>query len=191
MHVALREGQQYTADEMKLLKTQDLKYLKFQLTQERRHIERTAQALPLLGGDGGASDVDDGGSDAETKGEHTLFVESRRELDKFDAAEYFDTDPSLVDRKHNRPRKSMLEDGSAIVGGGAARRNRKKIERQRAAAVAELDQRVKRVSKLEAVERELETKQNLAGKGKRTKIPAGASNAGGIPVYKWRKERKR
>ena len=36
VHIAAREGKEYTTDELKLLKTQDLNYLRAQLTTERK-----------------------------------------------------------------------------------------------------------------------------------------------------------
>ncbi len=41
---------------------------------------------------------------------HIVFVDDEEEALKFDPAKFFDTDPDLVNRFHNRPRKHQLEE---------------------------------------------------------------------------------
>eukprot|EP00038_Savillea_parva_P008887 m.179825 g.179825 ORF g.179825 m.179825 type:complete len:258 (-) comp14868_c0_seq1:69-842(-) len=180
VHIAAREGKEYTTDELKLLKTQDLNYLRAQLTTERKKIDRAKESLPLL------SEASETSKLLQNK--HTVFLESRKEVKKFDSASYFETAPELVGRKFNRPKVKDLESGAAVLG-NVDSKTMKKIAKKRQSAYRELGQRIDRLKKIETVVDELETKKNLQSKGRRTqfKDPSDPKRI----VYKWKKERKK
>eukprot|EP00037_Helgoeca_nana_P001740 m.29171 g.29171 ORF g.29171 m.29171 type:complete len:260 (+) comp12087_c1_seq1:178-957(+) len=182
VHVASREGVEYTTDELKLLKTQDLNYLRAQLTTERKKIDRARESLPLLTEAAGQP------GSGLLSNKHTVFVDTRREVRNFDTATHFETAPELVDRKFNRPRVEDLEAGPAILG-GVNHKLLKKNAKKRAGAYIELGQRIDRLKKIEGVVDELETKRNLQGKGPRRKIK-DPTNPNKV-MYKWKKERKK
>jgi U3 small nucleolar RNA-associated protein 11 len=89
---------------VRIMKDQDLAYLRMRRSMDERKIERLQGTLHYL-------DVDDdhGGYGRGRGGRHTIFVEGGRStVDDFDVAGHFDTMPELVGRAFNRPRLGVL-----------------------------------------------------------------------------------
>lgn len=122
---------------------------------------------------------------------HTVFVDSAAEAASFDPAEYFDTAPELVDRAFNRPRKRKLAELelSGAGGDGVERRVRKKVERAREGAYAELEERLDRADKLDKLRQHMDLQRALMQKGRRKKVQEASGDA--PAVYKWKPERKK
>jgi U3 small nucleolar RNA-associated protein 11 len=133
-----------------------------------------------------------------------VFLDSAQEAQEFDAARFLDTDPALLGRTFNRPRRAQLEGGGAAAtttaaGAGAAgaasgvdkeeRRSLKRARRARDRAYAELDERMERSEKLGKLAQHLELKRALLQKGKRVKVKDAQGDA--PAMYKWKAERKR
>eukprot|EP00961_Rhodomonas_salina_P104383 1404869-Rhodomonas_salina.1 len=119
--------------------------------------------------------------------------------------------PELVDRAHNRQRRSKLEEGLAEPKGKASRKVKREpshkvsdmqggvvrvlscdvgweqMEREKEAQYRELLQRMERKKKLDTAMHELQTQRNLLGKGRRRK----AKGEDGSTQFVWRQERKR
>jgi U3 small nucleolar RNA-associated protein 11 len=107
-------------DTIRLMKDQDLKYIRMQTQKDVHKIEKLQSSLHLLGS---------AGSDAVTmsttiatgkKRKHTVFVESARDVQQFDVADHFDTVPELVGRVFNRPRKAALQQQQAAMSSSHA-----------------------------------------------------------------------
>ena len=84
---------------------------------------------------------------------HTIFVDSRKEIDDFSPTKYFNTVEELSDRAYNRPRKKALVE--AMVQGAETdeirhRRHMKKIKKRRERAYRELNERIEREEKLQS-----------------------------------------
>ena len=134
---------------LKVLKSQDLNYVKIQHDKEKKKLERLKQELNFLGvssvvgdeddrEDDHDNDDDDDDQDAKTATsssrprprphppKHTIFVQTKRQLDTFDPARHFQTLPSLVHRAYNRPRLDQLLEpifqagASGSAGGSSA-----------------------------------------------------------------------
>ena len=117
------------------------------------------------------------------KNKHTIFVDSKKELEEFSAAKYFDTVPDLTERAYNRPRLSQLRNGT--LGGGGV----KAAMKARDASYRKLTLAIEREEKLRNALEHMQTQKNLRSKGRREKVKDAK---GGAPaVYKWRQERKR
>lgn len=143
-----------SGDMLKLLKTQDHGYVATKEAAEESKIEKLSSQLHFL-------------SD-KPPNKHIIFVDSKEEADKFDAAKHFDTAPELVGRAYNRPRKSTLATttvegiADAAAGAGSAdRKALKKARRKRDRAYDELDERIERAAKLRNVRERLETQKKL------------------------------
>lgn len=103
---------------IRLLKDQDLRYIRLQKTKDTRQAERLQANLHLLegGGGGGDEDDDEGGRGVASSGnnpkrrKHTIFVDSAEQAEKFDAAKHFETVPEMVNRPFNRRRLKDLEE---------------------------------------------------------------------------------
>ncbi|KAL7460581.1 hypothetical protein ACHAXS_001026 [Conticribra weissflogii] len=107
------------SDGVRIMKSQDLSYVRMQRLMDQRKVEKLQGSLHYLefegGGDGEDKDVTGlpGVSWKEgvgNKRKHTVFIEGgQEEMENFDVAKHFDTIPELVGRSFNRPRVQTLE----------------------------------------------------------------------------------
>ena len=198
-----------SADMLAVLQTQDRGYVATAKAAEDRRIERMQSALHVLPVAVEGSSSSGGGSGGAPR--HTVFVDTAEEAAAFDAARFLDTDPALLGRAFNRPRRAQLAGGellgSGSGGGGGAggsgaaaaaagggvdkeeRRSLKRARRERDRAYAELDERMERSEKLGRLAQHMDLKRALLQKGKRVKVKDAEGEA--PAVYKWKAERKR
>jgi U3 small nucleolar RNA-associated protein 11 len=179
---------------VRIMKDQDLSYIRMQKQRDARKVERLKASLHFLGD--------------EKKRKHTVFVESQNDADNFDVAKHFDTVPELAGRAFNRPRVETLEkkilETTAVNKNGdeihltekelaqqakIAKRTAKKVAKARASSYRELEARQKRVEAMATAEAHLETEKMVASKGRKRKIKAAEN--GKPAVYKWRRKRAR
>lgn len=194
----------YTAAELRLMRTQDVRYLAARATHEARAAERLARSLHGIG-------AVDGGS--KPPASHVVFVDSASDVRRFSAEEHFGTPKELLGRAYNRPRVvlSKGEGGGgqhpsppaplvAFPAGERPDRAAMRADRRRAASYAELERRRRRASKLLELESAMRRTQALSGKGRVRRLsPAevlrqtgGRSDGRGKgKVYKFAKVRKR
>lgn len=179
---AVREGEHHTADGAvrRLVETQDRGYVRMKIARERGEVAKAREGLHFM-------DVGLGA------GKHTVFVASDEEddggLEDFDREKYF--------VKERARAKSFVagkeEDG--VEEGIVPRASGKDAVRMRSRAgkkgYAELDQRMERVRRLDMAMEDLALRQKLLGKGRRRKVSAGDPKTGVLPVFKWRRVRKR
>ncbi|KAF8458041.1 small-subunit processome [Terfezia claveryi] len=170
IHIVDRGNRALDNDTVKLLKTQDVGYLRVKSAIEKKAIERLEVEAALLNLDGVST--------SGKKRKHTVFVESREEAKEFDPVKHFDTVPELVNRAGNRLRKEQLAEielkkqvpGENQQVNGKQKRLHKLQERKRRAKAREgklneLVQRMKRSEELEKAERELVLQRERFGKG--------------------------
>ena len=104
-------------DAVRIMKDQDLAYVRMQRQMDGKKIEKLQSSLHYLEGDiGNDQEGDEIGSSSALKKmvgkkrKHTIFVEGgEKEVEEFDAAKHFDTLPELMGRAFNRPRVKTLE----------------------------------------------------------------------------------
>eukprot|EP00545_Synedropsis_sp_CCMP1620_P000086 CAMPEP_0119019438 /NCGR_PEP_ID=MMETSP1176-20130426/21819_1 /TAXON_ID=265551 /ORGANISM="Synedropsis recta cf, Strain CCMP1620" /LENGTH=257 /DNA_ID=CAMNT_0006973629 /DNA_START=55 /DNA_END=825 /DNA_ORIENTATION=+ len=164
------------ADAVRIMKDQDLSYIRMQKQKDAKKIERLQANLHFL-------------DDSNKKRKHTVFVDRSEQADEFDVAEHFDTVPALAGRTFNRPRREDLEK-QILVGAEATTKERKsqkktaqRLAKARAGAYGELEARAERISKLARAESHIVTEKLVAGKGRKRKIKAAED---GQPAqYKW------
>ena len=111
------------SDAIRIMKDQDLAYVRMQRLMDRKKIERLQSSLHYLEGGDSAAKEDEGEWGGEETGgssslkkmvnkkrKHTVFVDgSQKEASDFDVAKHFDTIPELMGRSFNRPRVKDLE----------------------------------------------------------------------------------
>ncbi|KAK2570503.1 putative U3 small nucleolar RNA-associated protein 11 [Acropora cervicornis] len=175
VHYIKEKETKYTADALKLMKTQDLNYINAKRAMEAKKIEKLQSVLHMLGSE----------EDPRARNQHIVFVDSEKEARSFDAAAHFDTAPELVTRKYNRPTMETLQNGVIPIPDVDTM---EKLEKQRHRCYEELRERIEREKKMKKVSEELQLQRHLMGKGRRMKITKGNNSS---PVYKWRKERKK
>jgi len=163
-------------DTIKLLKSQDMNYVKMKLQTEKRKLDKLEGDLHCLSAMAAIP----------KQNKHTIFLDSDEEPEDLDLAEYFDTVPELLDQSHNRQRKDQLEEYNEPKIPG---RTLKKMQKEKERRYLEITEREKRKRKLERAAKHLETERLLMGKGKKRKIKKAEN---GQPAqYVWRQERKR
>mmetsp|Transcript_10122 Transcript_10122/g.24365 ORF Transcript_10122/g.24365 Transcript_10122/m.24365 type:complete len:300 (-) Transcript_10122:157-1056(-) len=118
-HVTDDDYRQLDPELVRVMKSQDLSYVRMQRQKDMRRAEKLQASLQLL--DEGAAATGTSSTSTTTKQrKHTVFVDTRKEAEEFDVAKHFDTVPELVGRTFNRLRKSDVEKlaVSDNVGGG-------------------------------------------------------------------------
>lgn len=124
-HRKTEETQQQELEEqigpeaVRIMKDQDLTYVRMQKQKDSKKVERLQSSLHFLGGDdkddnAGTNDYRDDAVGSlssrrrKEKRKHTIFVRTKDDAENFDAAKHFDTAPELADRAFNRPRMETL-----------------------------------------------------------------------------------
>jgi len=179
---------------VKVMKDQDLRYIRMQKQKDMKKAEKLQSTLHLLD-----AESCDGISAKRT---HTVFLDNKKDALDFDVSEHFGTIPELAGRTFNRLRKSDIEklykDNDANSNkelttselSKLKRNNRKlakKLARARSGAYREMESRRERAEKMKTAEDHLITEKLVAGKGRKRKIKTGED---GRPAqYKWRRKR--
>ncbi|XP_071566436.1 probable U3 small nucleolar RNA-associated protein 11 [Temnothorax nylanderi] len=167
---------EHTPEQIKLMETQDLRYVAYKRNIEAKKIDKLQSQLHMI--------------DAanETQNKHIFFVDDSAEMRNFDIAEKLNTHPALLSRRTNRPTLDAIKsmklpelDNKTIA----------KLEQKKHMAYKELEKRVNRERELTVVQQKLEMRRAL--KDKETKKPKlvkpGSKDT--APIYKWKFERKR
>lgn len=175
IHREKEKEDKHTPEQIKLMETQDIKYVAYKRNIESKKIDKQQGQLHMI--------------DAVNRipNQHVFFVDNDNELKNFDVAKKLDTHPALLSRR-NRPKLNTLKNmklpklSEAVIN---------KIEQETNMAYKELEKRVERERELTIVQRKLEMR--IALKDQKIKKPklikAGTKDA--APIYKWKFERKR
>lgn len=197
-------------DIRRLVETQDRAYVRVKVARERSRIEKGKANLHFLE----AAALDDsrrhtvfvgesedegvvGGAGNEGAGDSAI-----RGVGDFDREEFFERQRAWgkevragrvddeLDEIEGKDEEGDVEEEGVIPRprGKEAKLARKKAGRR---GYVELEQRIERVNRLDTAMEDLELRNNLLGKGARRKVKAGDPQAGILPVFKWKKVRKR
>jgi len=178
VHYEKDKVEEHTPDQVKLMHSQDLRYVSMKRVAESRKIERLKSVLHFL--------------DAEVKprSKHTFFVDSKTEASKFDVVTHLDTHPDLMDRAYNRPHIDDLK--VMKLQGPVDKDIMDKLLGRRQKAYRELEKRIEREKQLRIVEQKLEAQRNLVdGKGGEKPREVKPATKDSAPVYRWKQERKK
>lgn len=167
---------QHTPEQIKLMETQDLKYVAYKRNIEAKKINKLQSQLHMI--------------DAanKTPNQHTFFVYDDAKVKNFDLAEKLDTHPALLSRRTNRPMLSAIKnmklpdlDDKTIT----------KLEQKKHMAYKELEKRIDRERELTVVQQKLEVRRALKDKKVRKPKLVKPGSKTAAPIYKWKFERKR
>lgn len=175
------------ADAVRIMKDQDLSYIRMQKQKDAKKIERLQANLHQL---------------ESKKRKHFVFVEGDDAAANFNVAKHFDTVPELAGRSFNRPRLETLEKTATQADSKSStikteqelnrlakekRKAAKVLAKERVASYREVSERAHRMKVLSRAEAHLVTEKLIAGKGRKRKIKAAEN---GQPAqYKWRRQR--
>lgn len=96
-HHELDQQDEHSSAQIRLMQTQDLKYINMKRTMEANKIKRLQGKLHM-------TEVAN-----RITNKHTFFVDDEQEARRFDVADRLQTHPSLLGRKSNRPKLDQLE----------------------------------------------------------------------------------
>lgn len=144
VHFDKKKDAVLTAEQVKLMQTQDHRYISSRHVIETKKIKSLQSNLHQLNSD--------------HPNQHTFFVDDEKELKKFSLAKRLDTVAPLLHRRYNRVRKGDLSSFQKLTKDSAAIKN---VATLRHKAYKELEQREIRKKKLATVERKIEIKKCL------------------------------
>uniref|UniRef100_T1J460 Probable U3 small nucleolar RNA-associated protein 11 n=1 Tax=Strigamia maritima TaxID=126957 RepID=T1J460_STRMM len=147
-HHEKSEEEVVTTDQIRLMQSQDLRYVSMKQSMEARKIEKMKSSLHLLS-------VAD-----KPPVHHTFFVDTQREVDELDLAARLDTAPQLLDRNYNRPRNETLRNKRLRVASDDIEATRHEMKR----SYEMLARRIEREKQLFTIAQKLEVKRHLANK---------------------------
>lgn len=165
-----------TKDQIKLMQTQDKRYIAMKRTIEANKIKRLQGHLHM-------TDLSD-----QTKNSHIFFLEDGSKAKNFNLSERLNTHPALLSRKSNRIRMGDLDKLNLNIDEATI----KKLNEERDKSYKELAKRIDRERELAKVQRKMELK-NLSRKQRKgvkpkelQEVPKSSS-----AVFKFKYERKK
>ncbi|CRK86783.1 CLUMA_CG000614, isoform A [Clunio marinus] len=175
-HHELDKDEDLTPEQIKLMETQDKKYISMKRTIESNKIKRLQSHLHM-------TDVAE-----KTKNKHIFFLENGKELKNFDLAERLQTHPALVGRKTNRIKLKSLDKIKIDID----EEQIKKLNQEREKSYKELEKRIERERELAKVQRKMEIK-NLSRAERRTLKSKDLLRVtkSSNPIFKFKYERKK
>ncbi|OEU15117.1 U3 small nucleolar RNA-associated protein 11 [Fragilariopsis cylindrus CCMP1102] len=215
-HKSNEDYRNLSPDLVKVMKDQDLSYIRMQKQKDTKKAERLQAFLHLLDSDGVGT------------GTHTVFVGSKKDAREFNVADHFGTIPEMAGRAFNRLRKSDIEKLAQRKLGGSStstsrggnddvqvddsndnsqkqqqqkkltvdqlnklqrkeRKLAKTLAKARSGSYKELESRRDRADQMKTAEDHLVTEKLVAGKGRKRKVKA--EDDGRPAQYKWRRKR--
>lgn len=175
-HREKEKEDKHTPEQIKLMETQDIRYIAYKRNIEAKKIDKLQSQLHMLD------------TANETQNQHTFFVDDATEMKNFDLAKRLDTHPALLFRRTNRPRLSAIKNMKLLE---LDNKTISKIEQKKHMAYKELEKRIHRERELTIVEQKLEMRRALKDKKSQKPKLVKPGTKDTAPIYKWKYERKR
>jgi len=169
-----------TTDQIRLMQTQDYKYVSMRRVMEQRKIEKLKGALHLLDADTAST---------RPVNTHTVFVEDETEKRSLNLAKRFDTTQEMLGRTSNRTKLELLKapEQTSLLSGLEVDESALKKKNK---AYKQLSQRIERHKQLTIVEEKIKFRREIANKNKPAVILKEES-ATNPAIVRWKVERKR
>jgi len=180
IHQVQYENKTYTQKDLVDMKTQDINYINFKLSQEDKKVKKIQSQLHLL----------QPSTEEEINKSHTIFVDNEEEVDNFDPEKEFNTPRELITRTFNRPTFDNLKnDNFLLMEQNLSAKELKKMDNDRNKKYNELYERMEREQELKETSAKLHIQKRLMGKG--TVFKTRKQGKSKPPVYRYKKERKK
>ncbi|KAF6032234.1 UTP11L [Bugula neritina] len=162
-------------DQIKLIQSQDKRYVEYRRVLEAKKAQRLKDNLHL---------IQDG-----QRATHTFFVDNKKEAREFNLAERLNTHPALLDRAYNRLTNEQLSEMD-LASTMPDPRLLAEAMVAKEEAYKELGRRERREKQLQVAREKLEVKNHLMEK-KAKKVLVKKETKNRAAVYKWESRRKR
>jgi len=169
------KGDEFSEEQLKLMQTQDLRYIQMKRLVETQKIEKLKANLHCIG------------LTEEVPNKHTFFDDQGKPITDVDLSEKFQTVPELANRRYNRIRLEDLDNDEIALKEEVLKDAAKEAKR----TYRELESRVKREQALRVLEEKVQVKKFLLDKKHPPKAKVQDGTKSQAPVYVWSKERKR
>jgi U3 small nucleolar RNA-associated protein 11 len=215
----VEDSRQYLSPQLvRIMKDQDLKWVRMQRQQDQKKVEKLQACLHQLDGNTTTTTYQQQKRQQQTShpAKHIIFVDTQEQATNFTVANHFDTIPELAHRSFNRLRKgdiakmaaattttttastSSIGSSKTMIAKHQAdpttilpimmRRSQAAAAKARSRAYREWQARQDRIKALTLAEQQLQTEKLVAGKGRKRKI--AAATPGQHPAqYQWRRQR--
>ncbi|KAI5967692.1 hypothetical protein CANMA_002872 [Candida margitis] len=166
-----RDSEVLSVDQAKLLKTQDINYIRTMRLHESNKIKRLQD-----------------GKLFEGSGKHTVFVDSSKDQESFKPDEYFNTDESLIENRQNRLRLDQLQSNSGLINSLNFDMDEKdKLDERKLKSYKQLSRTIAKEKELRQVEDIMSRNIEKMKKGDKKKMV----DNNGKTYFKWKTQRKR
>lgn len=145
-HVEKPKEEEATEEQVRLMQTQDFKYIGHKRLVESRKIDKLRSGLHLL--------------DAERRNGHVFFVDTPHEAKTLDVAQRLATHPALLGRTANRPRLDQLK-AMDLDAGAADGQSQPAWAEERQKSYRQLEKRVARERQLLVAQQKMQVKRLL------------------------------
>jgi len=136
VHSLKNKYKQYDEDQLKLMQTQDLRYIKYKHQLERKKIDRLQSTTHLI----------DSEQYREAKS-HIFFVDTNKQVENFDPVKQMKTHPLLINRISNRLTIEQLKTMNNI-NNNVDEQQLNKLRKLRKKKYLELEKRMEREKKI-------------------------------------------
>ncbi|XP_033109673.1 probable U3 small nucleolar RNA-associated protein 11 [Anneissia japonica] len=175
VHHKLKKDRVQNDAQVRMMNTQDLRYVRLKRGVEAKKIERLKSSLHML-------------DETRPKNKHTFFVDTKEEASNFDPAKHLNTHPALIGRTYNRPMMETLK--KQRIGHHHDEEFAQEIELERRKKYKELSARIEREKQLFIIAQKMQTKQDIHEK-RRRKVKVADETEDKPAVYKWFLERRK
>jgi len=174
VHYEMRDDdKELTADEMKLMQTQDIAYIQQKRVIEMKKIEKLRQSLHLI-------ECED-----RVKNKHIFFVDNKSDKKVFDFGKRLKTSEELLEMGYSFANSERLNDKNVTQS------DVQNVIHLRDKSYKELAKRMERLKFLDILYHKMDVKKKLLNKkeSKPKRVKKGSSTR--APQFKWKTERKR
>jgi Utp11 protein len=175
-HHEVEKDDDHTPDQIRLMQTQDLKYITMKRTIEANKIKRLQAELHM-------TDVAN-----RIPNKHTFFVDNDEDAANFDVATRLDTHPALLGRRTNRPRLGDINKLAKKLGDETDVVAMQRIREQK---YKELLKRIDRERELKVIMEKMELKRKLQEKRSLEPKRVKKGTKSSAPIYEFKFERKK